>query len=1055
MYSFIKIISQIFLLCIFFLSCENDPVNISSDYIQSNVENASFYILNEETCNFQSEQFRDCNENLTNIDSLQIIDSYRIYSGKPIDGNDQFQSYAIFNIDLSKTSNDLSCTSDNFSSAKIEFSSFNQLIDEEFNDETELEEVLEYYVDQSGIDIYIGHLNVDWSNLSNLSLDDFISSNNFEANMTNVDFSLGEYDITVDSLQNYINNFCSLNNLDVLIMYENSTDDDDIKNYLELVSSNYIFQPSQPQLYIDYDLLEQETIVENKFILESVFENNQSLNFNVNFEDDPNSSDWGKFLIANSEDLENTNMSSLSIDSIFIDSPIVSNISDSFTDFDLNFTFSIDSSNINEDNFLPIEFYIDNLVGYVESSDPLGDNWQDCGSDSDCSIQDEDGTQGNGIWDIGERYEKNQILDWNDDNSNNEYDFGESLIETFYDYGVDNCPNIYEMGVGEDCATDTGQSLYNDLGTENNNTYDDNEPFEDVGEDGCADIYEDGNGGCFADNSNYDAENPDPNGDNYNIDPSDDNWKDYGSDGCFDEYETGDSNNLCDPNNPSYDEELNPDPNGDNYSFLDNSSGTELNGVWDTGELSEGNGRYDFGEPFYDVGSNGLIDSIEEFPSLDNYDEITNPNGTEGNGQWDIGEPYQDYGIDGVINYLESNYNTSGSENNNLHDTNEPFEDLGTDGCEDIYETGNPDNPCDVNDTAYDLDLNPDPNSDNYLVDINLDDWQDCGSDSDCSTQDEDGTQGNGIWDIGEGTELNGKIDWIDSNLNNRIDIEDCMNDEDMCEIWFDDGQDLKPDSIEYLDAGSFLSNNIIHDSGLSANFYLDQDFSTDINDLIDDSKDLNIWFSSITTSSNPEIYEGTIGIRLKKPAKAIEFKVSHSPNIYLDSIDNNFTSTFYGGSDSLINDISVYNISELNTPQSSNNIMLNYGQGIKSHLDFEGLSDFIDGDSSILIYKNNSSLILYSNYIDNEYYFESGFADIYFSDQNIFLKRIYFDNMDSVSIPIGDLMQRFVDKEFEYNGINLEIDGNGYNFNRPIFYKSNIDENSVYNPKLNLMYAK
>ena len=77
----------------------------------------------------------------------------------------------------------------------------------------------------------------------------------------------------------------------------------------------------------------------------------------------------------------------------------------------------------------------------------------------------------------------------------------------------------------------------------------------------------------------------------------------------------------------------------------------------------------------------------------------------------------------------------------------------------------------------------------------------------------------------------------------------------------------------------------------------------------------------------------------------------------------------------------------------------------------------------------------MYSNYIDNEYYFESGFADIYFSDQNIFLKRIYFDNMDSVSIPIGDLMQRFVDKEFEYNGINLEIDGNGYNFNRPIFY--------------------
>ena len=95
--------------------------------------------------------FIDCSENLTNIDSLNIVNSYRIYSGKPIDNNDQLHSYAIFNLDLSKTSNDLSCTSDNFSSAKIELSLFNQLKDEEFNDETEIDEVLEYYVDESGI----------------------------------------------------------------------------------------------------------------------------------------------------------------------------------------------------------------------------------------------------------------------------------------------------------------------------------------------------------------------------------------------------------------------------------------------------------------------------------------------------------------------------------------------------------------------------------------------------------------------------------------------------------------------------------------------------------------------------------------------------------------------------------------------------------------------------------------------------------------------------------------------------------------------------------------
>ena len=97
----------------------------------------------------------------------------------------------------------------------------------------------------------------------------------------------------------------------------------------------------------------------------------------------------------------------------------------------------------------------------------------------------------------------------------------------------------------------------------------------------------------------------------------------------------------------------------------------------------------------------------------------------------------------------------------------------------------------------------------------------------------------------------------------------------------------------------------------------------------------------------------------------------------------------------------------------------------------------------------------MYTNYIHDDYFFESGFADIYYSDHNIFLKRIYFDNMDSVSIPIGGLIQKFVDKEFDYNGINLEIDGNGYNFNQPVFYNYNQNENSIFNPKLNLMYAK
>jgi hypothetical protein len=257
--------------------------------------------------------------------------------------------------------------------------------------------------------------------------------------------------------------------------------------------------------------------------------------------------------------------------------------------------------------------------------------------------------------------------------------------------------------------------------------------------------------------------------------------------------------------------------------------------------------------------------------------------------------------------------------------------------------------------------------------------------------------------------------------------------------------------------SGSYLSNNIIHNSGSFVSFYPDQEFiASDIGALIDDTKDVNIWISNIKASSNPDFYDGTINLRFTKPTKGIEFKVSHSPNIYLDSIDNSYTSIFYGGTDSLIKDISIYNIDQLTENQSLDKIILNYDQGIKTHLDFDGLSDFISGDSSMFIDKTNSNLILYTNYVDDDYYFDLGFSDIYYldSDSDIFLKRIYFDNVDSLVIPIGNLMQKFIDKTLPYNGINLKIDGNGYNFNRPVFFKHSEGDTHL-KPKLNIMYSK
>ena len=68
-------------------------------------------------------------------------------------------------------------------------------------------------------------------------------------------------------------------------------------------------------------------------------------------------------------------------------------------------------------------------------------------------------------------------------------------------------------------------------------------------------------------------------------------------------------------------------------------------------------------EPFSDVGTDGCDDAHEDGkggclatatappgtdPNHDNYDPVTNPTGTEGDGRWEPGEPFQDIGLDGV-----------------------------------------------------------------------------------------------------------------------------------------------------------------------------------------------------------------------------------------------------------------------------------------------------------------------------------------------------------------------------------------------------------------------
>lgn len=77
------------------------------------------------------------------------------------------------------------------------------------------------------------------------------------------------------------------------------------------------------------------------------------------------------------------------------------------------------------------------------------------------------------------------------------------------------------------------------------------------------------------------------------------------------------------------------------------------NGIRDGGEPVIRNGR----EPFGDFGADGLPSAMEDpaydpitnpDPAGDDYDFQYNPGGTEGNWDWDEGEPFEDVGLDGV-----------------------------------------------------------------------------------------------------------------------------------------------------------------------------------------------------------------------------------------------------------------------------------------------------------------------------------------------------------------------------------------------------------------------
>ena len=560
------------------------------------------------------------------------------------------------------------------------------------------------------------------------------------------------------------------------------------------------------------------------------------------------------------------------------------------------FEYNIDLNSNYLSNIEDITFFISNPTFVFSDEDPENDNWNDCGTDNDCSgaifsdcgsdgdcsnlsdewndcgtdgicgTNDVDNTEGNSIWDVGEGTQYNGQWDVGEETENNSiWDDGEGYennnqwdhddldsdgftdsnenYELYLDYGIDGCSDEYETGNEYDgsictdpqfsgnqfgCLCSLDYNAYNPNGKESNNFLD----WEDCGSDG--DCNNEDNDGSQNNNMWDPGEN--------------ERWYDWGYDHVDDDFESG-CFNLSYPygqtivfweqddsqpwyynlySSADYIEANNLIPGYSYDSLLTewlslNSSNTEDNLDIFTKSINTSNGTFDVsicglahwtdpGNPYpcqecSKFDPNG--DNYNVDPSNDNYNEISNPNGGELDGFWSG----NDINFDGVCDVGEC----------------EIFFDYGIDGLPDVYENYN-----------YEYEDNwQDCGSDGDCSDLN-DEWNDCGTDGVCSTNDVDNTEGNNIWDLGEGTQNNGKWDegegtegnkqwdYKDMNGNQVFDI-----DYDIYEPFLDYGIDQVTSTFESGSNGAVWNsqgkqNNNSHNSFSNVTYEKFDDFGND-----------------------------------------------------------------------------------------------------------------------------------------------------------------------------------------------------------------------------------
>jgi len=667
----VKLTTKLFLvICglILLTSCENEPISLNPE--GGNTFSFKTFTIGEENSSFSYQHT-----------SFTAVESNRLYVGK-IDPNKISHALIIINPD-SLLNNDM-CSDTNiveFTSVSFEMIAKNNIPNSHF---TEIDSLNDF--DRNGSESTF--INSRWVVLD----DSWLTPDVKMHSLSDSDFDslLGEtqIDATIDGktmhipiqIQDVNNNWCTGSTDKVYGVLLSPNEDFDY--LVEFYSSEYY---STPHFEFTYDKKSTEVINENIYeIIEVSSDALDVLEFDSNFSDTLDA--WGTIL---SYDVN---------DGIIINS--------SSTPQEL-FSITITPNESLLDSISEIQLYINplNTIFSYDDNDPTGDN-EFCETDS-LGVETCVGTEGNGTFDEGEYFydvgidnlssEEENGYDNADPNEANGI-LDDSELESWFDLGNDNAPDSLENGCGGKLEI-TYSSIIETLELDSVNF---NIEEYIVGDDTttiCGQLYW-GDEGC--NNCSF----SDPNGDDYNIDPNGDDYDEetetgFEGNGVWDFLDCGiDSNNeeIC----------------ADEDAWVD----TFGNGVWDVGELFE---------PFLDYG----IDQLAGYFDADS---------SEGNGKYDEGEYYYDTGIDGLYNSNEIDYNPTGTENNDELDSAEDFNDCGVDSCtNDIDPTGDDYSPINLEgfegNGEWDfLDCGIDSNNEEICA--NEEAWAD--------------NLGNGVWDVGE-----------------------------------------------------------------------------------------------------------------------------------------------------------------------------------------------------------------------------------------------------------------------------------------------------------------